>query len=111
MTLYCVRMAADHPTVPEEIVGIFSASSLDDLWGLINEVCHPAETEYARLPSGGLIWENRGPKVSDLYKWEGNEDEGGYAATLATGAGEVTERLRYAFQDGLAFKSMRELKL
>lgn len=107
MTLYCVKMASSHPNVPDEIVGIFSAKTLQELAHLVDAVCNVRETEYAVLPSGGLIWEGRGPKVSDLYRW-GNDDED-FVATIRDGEVSLSERLQFAFTDGLRFKPLAQL--
>ena len=104
MTFYCVRLKSDHPHHPDEIVGLFSAKSLAELWDLVDEVCPPEGTEYAVLPSGGIIWESRGPKMADLYRFEDDE----CIASIHDGAPAVTEMLQHAFTKGLRFKPMPE---
>ena len=108
MTLYCVRMASNHPNVPDEIVGIYSAKSLSELYWLVDEVCAPKETEYAVLPSGGLMWEGSGPKLADFYRWDEAEEE--HASTLRDGEVTLSARLQSAFEDGLRWRPMPQLR-
>lgn len=104
MTLYCVRMAANHLNVPDEIVGIFSVRSLVELEYFVSEVCPPNETEYAVLPSGGMIWEGRGPKIADLYRLDEETEE--CVAVLGDERMSVSQQLQDAFSDGLRFKPL-----
>lgn len=104
MTLYCVRMSADHPNVPDEIVGIFSAKSLAELYWLVDEVWAPMETEYAVLPSGGIMGEGRGPKLADLYRWDSAEE--GHVSTIRDGEVTLSARLQSAFEGGLRWHPM-----
>jgi hypothetical protein len=103
MSLYCVRLPETHPEHPGEIVGVFSASSKDELMDLVDECCDVWGLEYANLPSGGIMWEERGPRASDLYQ-ELDEESESYKATLKTGNSSLTGRLHSAFRKGLKWK-------
>lgn len=43
-----------------ELVGIITASSLQELFWIVDEAVDPGACEYAALPSGGLLWSNGG---------------------------------------------------
>lgn len=97
MSAYCVRLIDNG-----EIVGIFSASSLDSLAELVDEVCPVSLTEYARLPDGGMIWEKRNsPKTTDLYRFNDDEEP---TATVSDGNPQVTEVWQSTLRE-LHFKS------
>jgi hypothetical protein len=100
-------MAVNHPMVPEEIVGIISAKSLGELWDLVDEICNPSQTEYAVLPSGGIIWEESAPKVSDIYRLNDQEQ---CVATIQDGKPNLSQAVQDAITDGLVFKSFQQSK-
>ena len=56
--VYLVRlMDGEHKG---ELVGIIAAPSLPDLYWIVDEAVDPGACEYAELPSGGLLWSDRG---------------------------------------------------
>lgn len=55
MSAYIVRLEDGH-----EAVGIFTADNQRDLFWAVDECTDPYSCEYARLPTGGVIWPDRG---------------------------------------------------
>src|SRR5258706_14232585 len=51
MAVYLVRTIDDH-----DLVGIFNASNFDDLVVAVDECLEPADCEYQRMGTGGIMW-------------------------------------------------------
>ena len=70
MNVYLVRLIEE-----QEIVGVFAAKNISNLFDLVDECVSPYDCEYARLPEGGLYWSApKSPKVS-LKQFDEDADE------------------------------------
>ena len=103
MTLYCVRIPpnSENEEQADEFVGLFNASSALHLVYLVDECCDPSGLEYAVIPPGGIMWNGRGPKIRDLFRYDGEDD---VVATFETGDGYSLSE-RWDFQ-ALRFKPL-----
>lgn len=63
MTAYVVRVAKTR-----ELVGLYSARTLESLRHLVDEVCSWDDCEYANLPDGGVYF-NDGAAPVPLAHW------------------------------------------
>ena len=71
MNVYLVRLIEE-----QEIVGVFAAKNINNLYDLVDECVSPYECEYAKLPEGGLCWlAPRSPKVSSKKQFNEDADE------------------------------------
>ncbi|MBA4098823.1 MAG: hypothetical protein C0484_18920 [Rhodospirillum sp.] len=78
-----------------ELVGIIAASSLPELYWVVDEAVDPGACEYAEMPSGGLLWLDRGTALVPYHEHRRtfgvpDEDEKAYAkwrTSLFKGAG------------------------
>ena len=61
MTLYIVRVREN-----DELVGVYSASSLKELFWLVDECASPNGCDYAKLPNGGFYWPLKAIQASNL---------------------------------------------
>ena len=57
MASYIVRFGPSEPRA-RELVGIFVAETVDQLFELVNETETPMCCEYRQLGSGGIYWES-----------------------------------------------------
>jgi hypothetical protein len=57
MASYIVRFGPSEPRA-RELVGIFVADTVDQLFELVNETETPLCCEYRQLGSGGIYWES-----------------------------------------------------
>ena len=57
MASYIVRLGPSEPRA-RELVGIFVADTVDQLFELVNETETPMCCEYRQLGNGGIYWEN-----------------------------------------------------
>ena len=51
-----------------ELVGIIAASSLPELYWVVDEAVDPGACEYAEMPSGGLLWLDRGTALVPYHE-------------------------------------------
>ena len=92
MRIYLVRLMSEEQ---RKIVGIVAASSLQELFWIVDEMVDPGSCEYAEMPSGGLLWSGNGAALvpySEHRKTFGlpDDDETAYArwrASLFKGVG------------------------
>lgn len=57
MSTYLVRLKDREPDDMQAIVGMIAATSVMELWDMVDEITSPTECEYARLPrNGGMLW-------------------------------------------------------
>lgn len=109
--LYLVRMNRnlEDKTVADQIVGIFSATSIDALWSLVDEVTSPVECQYARLSSdGGIIWPGRAVTFAEIEAWanitEYDVGEHPLVKSFKVHTIDLTEGLHSSMLDGLKFR-------
>ena len=81
--VFAVRIIDGH-----EIVGIFMANNLVELWDWVDHVTDPGECEYAPIDkAGGILWEGRAVSVGDELTGEPDEiDDNHPGVALFNGA-------------------------
>lgn len=109
--LYLVRMNRDleDKSVADQIVGIFSATSIEALWSMVDEVTSPVERQYARLlGDGGIVWPGRAVTFAAIEAWadktEYDVGEHPLVKSLKLHTIDFTEGLHSSLLDGLKFK-------
>jgi hypothetical protein len=71
MSAYLVKLKGK-----AELVGFFSASSLEMLWWAIDDVTDPFCCEYKRIANGAIVWESPGEGcLADFGVPEGEEED------------------------------------
>lgn len=73
MNAYLVRLKSDQ-TSPRELVGLFFAEELDDLWPMIDECTDVQSCEVKLLPAGGIYWDCAFDYVVPLVESENAPD-------------------------------------
>lgn len=57
MSNYLVRLKDREPGDVQAIVGMIAATSVMELWDMVDEITSPTECEYARMPrNSGMLW-------------------------------------------------------
>jgi hypothetical protein len=79
MATYLVRTIDDH-----DLVGIFSVSNFDELVIAVDECLEPADCEYMRLKSGGIMWTSPAVPIPVPYDENAADDveEVGYLGAV-----------------------------
>lgn len=96
MEVYLVRLKAGEPNA-REIVGIFAAETMGQLFWMVDECCPPDECECQIIGPGGLYWERFTGQVvprTEDPDWETLPDDWSELPPAPTLTGEWEDRFR-----------------